>query len=200
MPKKQPPKAYHHGSLREALVAAGTELLAERGAEGLTLRECARRAGVSHAAPKHHFATLDDLLAEIAARGYEEFVARLGAAAGAAGEHTPRAHVIAMGKAYLKFAAERQEVYGLMFGQKRSGSLPPRLADAAMKAWQQIRTAAAALGGEANAELAALQIWSQVHGLALLFARRGLPLEVREPEAIETILERMCNGLSPQST
>ena len=67
--KKAP---YHHGDLREVLVAAGRRLLEEKGLRGFTLRECARRAEVSHAAPAHHFASIDDLLAEIATRGYHE--------------------------------------------------------------------------------------------------------------------------------
>src|SRR6266567_8294629 len=67
--KKAP---YHHRNLREALVTAGRTLLEERGMRGFTLRECARRAEVSHAAPAHHFASIDDLLAEIATRGYHD--------------------------------------------------------------------------------------------------------------------------------
>ena len=70
------PKPYHHGDLYETLVNAGTELLKDKGLEHFTLRECARRAGVSHAAPKNHFASVEDLLCEIAARGFEQFVDR----------------------------------------------------------------------------------------------------------------------------
>src|ERR1700755_742282 len=74
-------KSYHHGELREALVVAGRRLLEERGLRGFTLRECARRAEVSHAAPAHHFASIDDLLAEIATRGYHELTAAMAAGA-----------------------------------------------------------------------------------------------------------------------
>src|SRR5262245_63504551 len=74
-------KPYHHGELREALVSAGRKLLEERGLRGFTLRECARRATVSHAAPAHHFASIDDLLAEIATRGYHELTAAMSAEA-----------------------------------------------------------------------------------------------------------------------
>ena len=83
MKQKRPRKAYHHGDLRESLVAAATVLIEEAGLGAFTLRECARRAGVSHAAPKNHFATAEDLLAEIAARGFERFVAELAQAADA---------------------------------------------------------------------------------------------------------------------
>ena len=77
MAKPKPARRYHHGELREALVAAGRKLLEEKGLRGFTLRECARRAQVSHAAPAHHFASLDDLLAEIATRGYHELTAAM---------------------------------------------------------------------------------------------------------------------------
>ena len=64
MARPKTAKPYHHGELREALVSAGRKLMEERGLRGFTLRECARRAAVSHAAPAHHFASIDDLLAE----------------------------------------------------------------------------------------------------------------------------------------
>src|SRR5216684_2369087 len=74
-------KRYHHGELREALISAGRKLLEEKGLRGFTLRECARRASVSHAAPAHHFASIDDLLAEIATRGYHELTGSMAFAA-----------------------------------------------------------------------------------------------------------------------
>src|SRR5215212_9346147 len=103
MPARKRPKTYHHGDLREALVAAAVGLLEQKGLSGFTLRQCARRAGVSHAAPAHHFATAADLLAEIAARGYERFVAALGKAADRA-DVSPLARLQAMGRAYVAFA------------------------------------------------------------------------------------------------
>ena len=81
MARAKAEKPYHHGELREALVAAGRKLLEEKGLRGFTLRECARRAQVSHAAPAHHFASIDDLLAEIATRGYRELAAAMTAEA-----------------------------------------------------------------------------------------------------------------------
>src|ERR1700722_18212242 len=68
---------YHHGRLKQALVSAGRALLEQRGLEGFTLRECARRARVSHAAPAHHFDTVGDLLAEIAAQGFDDLTAAM---------------------------------------------------------------------------------------------------------------------------
>ena len=63
--------SYHHGDLREALLVAAEEILDEEGVQSLTLRACTRRAGVSHAAPKHHFADVAELLSEVAARSFD---------------------------------------------------------------------------------------------------------------------------------
>jgi AcrR family transcriptional regulator len=125
MPARKRPKTYHHGDLREALIRAAVELLEEKGLTSFTLRECARRAGVSHAAPAHHFATAADLLAEIAARGFERFVAALGQAAEAAGT-LPEARLAAMGQAYVAFALANPAVYGLMFRAGRVSRQPHR--------------------------------------------------------------------------
>ncbi len=73
--------AYHHGDLREALITAGRSLLEEKGLTGFTLRECARRAEVSHAAPAHHFKSVDDLLAEIATQGFGQLMETMAAEA-----------------------------------------------------------------------------------------------------------------------
>ena len=81
---RQKSQPYHHGQLREALATSGRTLLEEKGIRGFTLRECARRAGVSHAAPAYHFASIDDLLAELATRGFDELAAAMTARSSAA--------------------------------------------------------------------------------------------------------------------
>jgi AcrR family transcriptional regulator len=86
MPEAKPRDSYHHGDLREALLTAAEQLLHEEGLQGLTLRACARRAGVSHAAPKHHFEDLSDLLSEVAARSFDRLAERLEAARAALGD------------------------------------------------------------------------------------------------------------------
>src|SRR6266581_8076117 len=93
-------RGYHHGNLREALVAAGRDLIAERGPAGFTLVEAARRAGVSPAAPYRHFKDRDALVAEISRRGFEEFGKRL-AAAWARADKNPLSAFSRMGEAYL---------------------------------------------------------------------------------------------------
>ena len=113
-----PTRAYHHGDLREALIEASETLLAERGVEGFTLREVARRAGVSPAAPAHHFGDVRGLLTAVAIRAFEELTARLTAADLAAGADR-RARLRAQGEAYVRFALARPGRFGLMFAVAR---------------------------------------------------------------------------------
>lgn len=113
--KKAP---YHHRNLREALVSAGRTLLEEQGVRGFTLRECARRAEVSHAAPAHHFASLDDLLAEIAGRGFNELAAMMTAEGKRAAD--PAARLVGQGVGYMAFAAANPMLFRLMFSQERT--------------------------------------------------------------------------------
>ncbi len=97
---------YHHGDLRRALLEAAMTLIDIRGRAALTLREAARRAGVSEAAPYRHFANLDDLLGAVALEGYEMLIADLENASGARGRRD----------AYLAFAGDFPGRYALMFG------------------------------------------------------------------------------------
>lgn len=177
MAARKQSRTYHHGDLREALVLSAIELLEEKGLATFTLRECARRAGVSHAAPAHHFATAADLLAEIAARGFERFVSALGAAADAA-DAAPEARLAAMGKAYVAFALANPAIYGLMFRGSAGALQSPHLKAASTAAWQQLSDAvAAAIGPRRQSEVAAkaAAVWALVHGTATLMLDRKLP-------------------------
>jgi len=113
------PKArgYHHGDLREALVVSGRKLLEEKGIRGFTLRECARRAEVSHAAPAHHFASMDDLLAELVRRGFTELTASMKAEAERI-EGEPAARLVGLGVGYMAFAAANPALFQLMFSRE----------------------------------------------------------------------------------
>lgn len=180
MPARKRTKAYHHGDLREALVAAALALLEEKGLPGFTLRQCARRAGVSHAAPAHHFPTLDDLLAEIAARGFERFVATLDKAADQANESS-LARLEAMGRAYVAFALANPAVYGLMFRQGAGSLASPHLKAAATAAWQQLCDGVSAVLGQKRQDetiAKASAVWALVHGTATLLLDRKLPTGV----------------------
>src|SRR5262245_25989316 len=104
-----PPK-YHHGDLRAALIVAATELLREHGLEAFTLRECARRAGVSHAAPAHHFGDARGLLTACAAAGFEHLADAMEHGAGSAGSDA-QARLRAVGAGYIGFALENRALF-----------------------------------------------------------------------------------------
>src|SRR5215469_7205745 len=120
-------KPYHHGELREALLTAGCKLLEERGLRGFTLRECARRAQVSHAAPAHHFASIDDLLAEIATQGYQELTAAMAAEARRKNGDAA-ARLVAQGVGYMARAAVEAVI------PQASGEVKERMVDFAWAA------------------------------------------------------------------
>lgn len=188
-------KPYHHGDLREKLLIAGEEVLAELPLAEVALREIARRAGVSHAAPKHHFATLGDLLGEIAARGFLKFVVALATAADNAHEQTPTARLMAMGWAYFRFAEANPAVYGLMFGQLENTVMTPALTNAAYEAWSQLEAAVAAITGPNRAAVGAVHVWSSVHGLAMLKAAHRLPPHISLHAVEDDKLRMMMAGL-----
>src|SRR5262245_22603404 len=159
-------KPYHHGELREALVAAGRKLLEERGLLGFTLRECARRAEVSHAAPAHHFASIDDLLAEIATRGYHELIEAMEAEARRA-KPEPAARLVAHGVGYMAFAAAHPALFQLMFNREASRFETPGLAAAAKHAYQLHLAAVDAVIPKAAPELRKRMAdfaWATMHG------------------------------------
>lgn len=175
-------RPYHHGRLREALLRAAEAILERDGLAALTLRAAAREAGVSHAAPAHHFGDLTGLLSELAAVGYGRFADRLRAAAAAA----PDDGLHAMGLAYVGFARAHPGLFTLMFRAERIDMQRPALHAAADAAW-------AALGGAVGQDTAALpplqQLaghvapWALAHGLAVLLIDGRLhPLLARLPD------------------
>lgn len=188
-------KPYHHGNLREQLIVAGEQALADMPLAEVSLREIARRAGVSHAAPKHHFPSINDLLAEIAARGFRNFVNALATAADHAHEQTPRARLLAMGWAYFRFAEAHPAVYGLMFGQLENISRTPALTGAAYDAWSQLENAVAAVIGPTRASAGAVHVWSSVHGLSVLKAAHRLPPHITLHAVEDETLRMMIAGL-----
>jgi len=153
------PKRYHHGDLREALVAAGLSLLEEKGWRDFTLRECARRASVSHAAPAHHFASLDDLLTELSERGEVKLREAMETEGGRSGPE-PAAQLVGRCVGYMAFAAGHPELFELMFHRGAAKSGQPALAPAVE-----------ALIPQASPEVKARMVdfaWSTVHGFIVL--------------------------------
>ena len=162
---------YHHGNLREALVEAATALLREGGAEALTLRGAARRAGVSAMAPYRHFADKEALLAAVAAFGFALLAARL---AEADTVPDPADALTAQGTAYVRFACEEPALFRLMFGATQPAGHCD-LHAAADAAYAVLARRVASLAGEDEREDLTLACWSLVHGLASLLVDGQIP-------------------------
>lgn len=191
-------RPYHHGGLHEALVEAGIAILNEGSLEKFTLRECARRVGVSHAAPKNHFTTLDDLKAEICARGFEQLVKDQDAAAKAAQLSSPEARLIAMGHAYVRFACANPAIYMMMFRDRHAFAEALHYREAAEASWAQIRNAVAAVigSGRQDIEARAAHAWALVHGFASLVIDGRLPAGLKTDAVIAEGLESFTRSLS----
>ncbi len=179
-------RGYHHGNLREALVAAALELIAEKGPAGFTFAEAARAAGVSPAAPYRHFRDREALLADVARRGFEAFTVAL-VRAWDNGKPDPRRAFENLGRAYLDFARAEPAYFVAMFESQLPPDLDPELARASDQAQAILRQAAEALcgtlpaAGRPPAAMVSLHLWSLAHGIAALFARgdagrRKLPM------------------------
>jgi AcrR family transcriptional regulator len=164
--------AYHHGDLRRALLDAAEALLLESGLEAFSLRECARRAGVSHGAPAHHFGDVRGLLTAFATVGFERLAQRMHEGAEAAGADATQ-RLLAVGQAYVGFALDHPAHFRLMFRRDRLDPQDAALQQAGAAAAQALaRALSAALRARGTAEDAmpdrCLLAWSAVHGLATL--------------------------------
>lgn len=148
-----PMTTYHHGNLPEAVLRAAAESLEEQGVEGLSLREVARKAKVSHNAPYRHFPRREGLLAALAAQGFDELRRALEAAAG------PR-----IVEAFVGFALERPQRFRLMFGGRLPPETHPELRERWASAFAVVEKAFAHSGGDAS--IAAAAAWSLMNGLA----------------------------------
>ena len=173
---------YHHGDLHEALLQAAERVLERDGLAGLTLRAVAREAGVSHAAPTHHFGDLTGLLSELAAIGFRRFNIAMMAARDS--ETHPLMKALANAKAYVAYAQKHPGMYSLMFRTERLDMTRPSLNEAASASFQGLANSVAAgrqeaglqapLSGEALQALSLEQAaaiarnWSLVHGFTML--------------------------------
>jgi len=177
-------KPYHHGNLRESLLLAAEDLLAQRGEAALGLREVAKAAGVSHAAPYHHFAGRDELLAAVAERA---FVGLADAMEVAARVPDPHERLLCICEAYVEFAQSRPAPFRLMFGPVLAKKHEhPDLRQAAERAFRVLVQAAVEYSPAEGAALA-LTGWSLAHGLANLLidgAFDGLPISVPEASVL----------------
>ncbi|MCY1126131.1 TetR/AcrR family transcriptional regulator [Frigidibacter sp. RF13] len=164
----RPKSPHHHGNLRVALVDAGLAILLEEGLGGLTLRRAAARAGVSHAAPAHHFDGLSGLMTAIATRAYGMFADRL-----AAGRDLPakgdEERLLNICLAYLDFSRDHAGLFDLMFVSPGPDRDDPTLKAAGAEAYQILREGCRPFAADGTADpVVEIAVWTMVHGYALL--------------------------------
>jgi AcrR family transcriptional regulator len=183
-------RGYHHGNLREALVRAALDLIAEKGPAGFTFADAARWAGVSSAAPYRHFRDRQALLADVARRGFERFEQRLDTA-WSDGRPDPFRAFENVGRAYLAFAREEPAFYSAMFEAGLALDDDPGLREAADRAFAVLRRATDSFCARLPSDrrppslMMSLHLWALAHGIASLFARadagrRKLPMSPEE--------------------
>ena len=199
---RKKPADYHHGDLEPALVAAARAILEKEGIEALSLRAVARAVGVSPAAPYHHFADKDALLAAVAAQGFRELTAAMEKRM--TREIEPIKRFLGTGAGYVAFAVANPALFRLMFGGSgHRFSTHAGLAVAGMASYEVLSNAAgeaaAAVGRDpATVPLTMLTAWSMVHVIAMLMLDAEVAPEgygARDPEALATLmLERMSGA------
>ncbi len=190
--------SYHHGSLRDQLITMGTALLDEGGTSALSLREVARRVGVSQTAPGHHFGDRAGLLAAISARGFmdltEQRLARLKSVSDA--EQQLRIAMLA----YVEFAVTRPALFHLMFGPEIPDKrVYPELSKASLGSYRLLTNVVARYlereGIAANAGSVAFSIWSAAHGLATLLIDQQQAPDFVETKTVALQCEALANLL-----
>jgi AcrR family transcriptional regulator len=208
MAKPQPhERPYHHGDLRRAIVKAALEILQETQSLEFSLRELARRAGVSHNAPYKHFADKRELLAAVSATGFERLAKRMSDAT--ARHSNPRARLSAMARDYVRHGVDNPALYRLMFGGYLTGPDDgrPAIERAAAEKTKALLAEAIIKGGLGSAIAntprnerkitgALLIYWSLLHGLTLLLVDRLVGPKGKSDELSESVWQGMLDGLA----
>ena len=198
---------YHHGDLRRALIETALQLVTEEQNWTFSLREVARRAGVSHRAPYNHFPEKLDLLAAIAAVGFDRL--RDGLVRATAGIDGAEALVAVICRTYVRLGLENPALYRLMFGPVLSDTGAADRPTVARAAGDQARAVledailrgacsgvfAVAADNPQDLALAALSVWSAAHGLTMLVIDKIPRADLSVDEMIERLLRMVVEGL-----
>ncbi len=192
-------RAYHHGELRQALIAATDAILAESGVSGFSLRDAARRAGVSPGAPAHHFGNASGLLTEVAVLGYENLKTYLDRA----GQHgSPSERLRALATQYVLFALDQPGRFGLMFRKDLINRADERYKQASQVALMSFADAAAARAGLSVSDLQAkkdfssvLAAWATAHGIAHLALEEKMWGLLNPADPKSDFIERLLPGI-----
>jgi len=187
--------SYHHGDLRRALLDAAAEVIAEDGPAALSLRDLARRAGVSHAAPTHHFGDKKGLLTALAAEGFDRLAADLLATRAATGSF------LELGVAYVRFATAHRAHFEVMWRPDLYHADDPALVAARDRSGNALYAGVADLpdgAGVADVREAGLAAWSLAHGFATLWLSDALPDMPEMPdEMARAVLRQLAYGAEP---
>ncbi|MFB7476100.1 TetR/AcrR family transcriptional regulator [Kitasatospora sp. NPDC056184] len=162
-------ESYHHGNLRRAVLDAALAAIEESGPSGWSLRELARRAGVSHAAPAHHFGDKAGVLTAVAAEGFEQFADALERAAG---------DPYGSGVAYVRFAVDHRAYFEVMFRPELYRAEDPELAASRERAGAVLAASGRKLSrgaGTGEERATTIAAWSLAHGFASLWLNGALP-------------------------
>lgn len=185
-------RPYHHGNLATVIRQSAWDIVGEMGVRGLSLRECARRANVSHSAPAHHFGSLDNLLSEIAADGYERMFSIISVVQSELDDP-----MLGCGIGYVKFATTYPHHFRLMFGRDGTTRTLPRLLKSSEATLEQLRQSLRIAWITRNAtepdaiwlEQRTFLAWSTAHGYAsLAIDRKPNQISVTSPEEIFKLL------------
>jgi AcrR family transcriptional regulator len=185
---KRRKRTYHHGELQAAILAAAGNMMEKEGVAAISVREAARRAGVSHNAPYRHFPDRESLLAALAAEGFERFARTLE-------EGQSRGGLRGRGEAYIVFALENPQRFRLMFGGEVPMQKHPPLREAATRAFGGLAGAltkhlAGAAGGDAS-----IAAWALVHGLANLMLHERIAASVRGGRSDEDFVRAVLGSV-----
>ncbi len=198
--------AYHHGDLRAALIRSAVAIVDQEGIGGLTLRKAARRTGVSHAAPAHHFKDMRGLLAAVAEDGFGRMAEMMTAAQQAVANDNPLLRFKALGKAYIEFALTHVAHFKVMFHLAVADKKAyPGLHAAGERAFNMLLNAVeacqvAGVVAQGDARRLALFAWSAVHGLSTLAVEdqlQGKGLSAGPAELAETLTDHVYFGMRP---
>lgn len=187
----------HDSDLRSRILSTARQLLDEGGVSALSLREVARRAGVTHQAPYHHFGDRESIVAELVTAGFDALAGRLAEVNDAAAS-TPVAQTLALsGLAYVGFALDEPGVFRVMFRPELCDPARfPQARDAGARAHGELRRMVRLVHGRDD-ESRAVACWSMVHGLACLLVDGPLGLACPDPAARRVLAVQALETLAP---
>lgn len=199
-------RKYHHGDLRQALINAGVAIVTEEQNWNFSLREVARRAGVSHNAPYNHFTEKRDLLDAVAAVGFDSLRFDMSTAMQSAGD--AGVAMLSIARAYVAFAAGNPALYRLMFGPELAGpdGVRPELAETSGAGAKAVLRDVVLRGAdeglfnvstdsEMSIGMAVLSAWSAVHGLSMLVVDKKSDAAAEPEVLVEGVMMHFLEGL-----